>query len=40
MTEPANKIAWIGVGKMGLPMAALIVKAGSEQGAAGGGGDG
>lgn len=28
MTEPANKIAWIGVGKMGLPMAALIVKAG------------
>jgi len=28
MTETSNKIAWIGVGKMGLPMAALIVKAG------------
>ena len=28
MTEPSNKIAWVGVGKMGLPMAALIVKAG------------
>jgi 3-hydroxyisobutyrate dehydrogenase-like beta-hydroxyacid dehydrogenase len=28
MTVHSNKIAWIGVGKMGLPMAALIVKAG------------
>lgn len=28
MTIHSNKIAWIGVGKMGLPMAALIVKAG------------
>jgi len=28
MMALSNKIAWIGVGKMGLPMAALIVKAG------------
>lgn len=28
MTKTSNKIAWICVGKMGLPMAALIVKAG------------
>jgi len=28
MMETSKKIAWIGVGKMGLPMAALIVKAG------------
>ena len=28
MMAHSNKIAWIGVGKMGLPMAALIVKAG------------
>ncbi len=30
MTQPKNSIAWIGVGKMGLPMAALIVKAGHD----------
>ncbi len=28
MTDSSHKIAWIGVGKMGLPMAALIAKAG------------
>jgi len=28
MAATSNKIAWIGVGKMGLPMAGLIVKAG------------
>lgn len=30
MTKQANSIGWIGVGKMGLPMAALIVKAGHD----------
>lgn len=30
MTQHKNSIAWIGVGKMGLPMAALIVKAGHD----------
>jgi 3-hydroxyisobutyrate dehydrogenase-like beta-hydroxyacid dehydrogenase len=30
MTEQKTSIAWIGVGKMGLPMAALMVKAGHE----------
>ncbi len=30
MTQQTSSIAWIGVGKMGLPMAALIVKAGHD----------